>query len=164
MSLITGLLYAALAAYLGGWYLGHWHGNFSLLLFILIASGINTLSRMRMLFVVVGIVMTIISLHSIARAARDQPRRAPQRSLFSRINPHVVVLVLLLILLVVGLGGLPVLLIAFPTTRSLTVIGVPFPWLVLAIAFYPTMWLLARWYAAQSARVERQFRDVLSGR
>ena len=35
MSLITGLLYAALAAYLGGWYLGHWHGNFSLLLFIL---------------------------------------------------------------------------------------------------------------------------------
>ena len=72
--------------------------------------------------------------------------------------------VLVLILLVVGLGGLPVLLIAFPTTRSLTVIGVPFPWLVLAIAFYPTMWLLARWYAAQSARVERQFRDVLSGR
>ena len=55
------------------------------------------------------------------------------------------------------------LLIAFPNTR-LTVIGVPFPWLVLAIAFYPTMWLLARWYAAQSARVERQFRDVLSGR
>ena len=72
--------------------------------------------------------------------------------------------VLVLILLVVGLGGLPLLLIAFPTTRSLTVIGVPFPWLVLAIAFYPTMWLLARWYAAQSARVERQFRDVLSGR
>ena len=35
MSLITGLLYAALAVYLGGWYLGHWHGNFSLLLFIL---------------------------------------------------------------------------------------------------------------------------------
>jgi signal peptidase I len=35
MSLITGLLYAALAAYLGGWYLGRWHGNFSLLLFIL---------------------------------------------------------------------------------------------------------------------------------
>jgi signal peptidase I len=35
MSLITGLLYAALAVYLGGWYTGRWHGNFSLLLFIL---------------------------------------------------------------------------------------------------------------------------------
>ena len=35
MSLLTGLLYGALALYLGGWYLGKWTGNFSLLLFIL---------------------------------------------------------------------------------------------------------------------------------
>src|SRR5690606_6868692 len=35
MSLITGALYAALLAYLGGWYLGRWQGNFSLLLFVL---------------------------------------------------------------------------------------------------------------------------------
>jgi len=35
MSLITGVLYAFLVAYLGGWYLGKWQGNFSLLLFIL---------------------------------------------------------------------------------------------------------------------------------
>jgi len=37
MSLITGVLYAALIAYLGGWYLGQWQGNFALLLFILTA-------------------------------------------------------------------------------------------------------------------------------
>jgi signal peptidase I len=35
MSLITGVLYAALAAYLGGWYMGQWQGNFALLLLIL---------------------------------------------------------------------------------------------------------------------------------
>lgn len=35
MSSLTGLLYGALAVYLGGWYLGKWSGNFSLLLFIL---------------------------------------------------------------------------------------------------------------------------------
>ncbi len=35
MSLITGLLYAGLFAYLGGWYLGHWQGNFALVLFTL---------------------------------------------------------------------------------------------------------------------------------
>jgi signal peptidase I len=35
MSLITGVLYAALLAYLGGWYVGQWQGNFSLLLFVL---------------------------------------------------------------------------------------------------------------------------------
>ncbi|RZJ83635.1 MAG: signal peptidase I [Massilia sp.] len=35
MSALTGLLYAALVAYLGGWYVGRWSGNFALLLFIL---------------------------------------------------------------------------------------------------------------------------------
>ncbi|TAK92707.1 MAG: signal peptidase I [Aquabacterium sp.] len=35
MNLITGVLYAALVAYLGGWYVGQWQGNFSLLLFVL---------------------------------------------------------------------------------------------------------------------------------
>ncbi len=35
MGPLTALLYGALAAFLGGWYLGKWTGNFSLLLFIL---------------------------------------------------------------------------------------------------------------------------------
>ncbi|MET0519650.1 MAG: signal peptidase I [Burkholderiaceae bacterium] len=35
MSALTGILYAALIAYLGGWYTGYWSGNFSLLLLIL---------------------------------------------------------------------------------------------------------------------------------
>jgi signal peptidase I len=35
MGSLTGFLYACLAFYLGGWYLGKWSGNFSLLLFIL---------------------------------------------------------------------------------------------------------------------------------
>ena len=35
MASLTGLLYACLALYLGGWYLGYWNGNFSLLLFVL---------------------------------------------------------------------------------------------------------------------------------
>lgn len=35
MSLLTAVLYACLGVYLGGWYLGQWHGNFSLVLFLL---------------------------------------------------------------------------------------------------------------------------------
>jgi len=35
MSALTAVLYGALAIYLGGWFLGHWMGNFSLLLFVL---------------------------------------------------------------------------------------------------------------------------------
>lgn len=35
MSAITAALYGALLVYLGGWFLGHWMGNFALLLFVL---------------------------------------------------------------------------------------------------------------------------------
>ena len=35
MSTLTGFLYGALIAYLGGWFFGHWIGNFALLLFLL---------------------------------------------------------------------------------------------------------------------------------
>jgi len=35
MSTLTAALYGALIVYLGGWFLGHWSGNFSLLLFVL---------------------------------------------------------------------------------------------------------------------------------
>ena len=35
MSALTGALYGALIVYLGGWFLGYWTGNFSLLLFVL---------------------------------------------------------------------------------------------------------------------------------
>ena len=35
MSTLTGLLYGALIAYLGGWFFGYWIGNFALLLFLL---------------------------------------------------------------------------------------------------------------------------------
>ena len=35
MSALTAALYGALAVYLGGWFLGHWVGNFALLLFLL---------------------------------------------------------------------------------------------------------------------------------
>ena len=35
MSALTAALYGALVVYLGGWVLGHWTGNFSLLLFLL---------------------------------------------------------------------------------------------------------------------------------
>ena len=34
MSALTAALYAVLVVYLGGWFLGHWVGNFALLLFL----------------------------------------------------------------------------------------------------------------------------------
>lgn len=46
MSALTAVLYAALIAYLGGWYMDMWHGNFSLLLFILsVVTGLYWLAE-----------------------------------------------------------------------------------------------------------------------
>ncbi|HET9020772.1 MAG TPA: hypothetical protein VFN34_02725 [Ornithinibacter sp.] len=69
--------------------------------------------------------------------------------------------VAVLALTVVGLAALPVVLALVPATRTLTVLGIPFPWLVLGIAVYPAAWFLARWYARQAERLEQDFTEVV---
>ncbi len=64
-------------------------------------------------------------------------------------------------LIVVALIGLPVLLSAVPSTRSLTIIGVPFPWLAVGGAVYPCAFFLARWYTRQCERLEADFAAVV---
>ncbi len=67
----------------------------------------------------------------------------------------------ILALTVAGLAALPAVLLLVPATRSTTVLGVPFAWLVLGVAVYPTAWVLARWYARQSERIEADFAEVV---
>jgi hypothetical protein len=64
-------------------------------------------------------------------------------------------------LTVVGLAALPVTLALVPATRTMTVVGLPFPWVVLGIAVYPAAWFLARWYTRQAERIEQDFADVV---
>ena len=64
-------------------------------------------------------------------------------------------------LTVVGLAALPVTLALVPATRTMTVVGLPFPWLVLGIAVYPAAWFLARWYTRQAERIEQDFAEVV---
>ncbi|GGL45648.1 hypothetical protein H9L10_11375 [Phycicoccus endophyticus] len=66
-----------------------------------------------------------------------------------------------LALTLVGLAALPVLLLLVPATRSTTVAGLPFAWLVLGVVVYPVAWVLARWYARASERIEADFADVV---
>jgi Flp pilus assembly protein TadB len=56
-------------------------------------------------------------------------------------------------LTVVGLAALPITLTLVPATRSITVVGLPFP--------YPAAWFLARWYTRQAERIEQDFADVV---
>ncbi|HQF02662.1 MAG TPA: hypothetical protein PK868_01585 [Phycicoccus sp.] len=60
-----------------------------------------------------------------------------------------------------GIGGFPVLLLAVPATRSLTILGLPFPWVVLGILVYPAAWVIARWYVRQAEKIESDFADVV---
>ena len=69
--------------------------------------------------------------------------------------------VAVLALTAVGLAALPVVLSLVPATRTLTVGGVPFPWLSLGVAVYPAAWFLARWYTRQAERIEQDFADVV---
>ena len=64
----------------------------------------------------------------------------------------------------VGLGGLPLLFLLVPDTRTLEIGDVPFPWLVLGILVYPVALLVARYYVRQSERIEREFSQVVGRR
>ena len=64
---------------------------------------------------------------------------------------------------VVLLGGLPLVFALVPVTRSVSLVGIPLPWLLLGLAVYPAALVAARFYVHQSERLERQFTDVASG-
>jgi hypothetical protein len=72
--------------------------------------------------------------------------------------------VAVLALTVAGLAALPVTLSLVPATRTLTVLDVPFPWLVLGVGVYPAAWFLARWYTRQAERIEQDFAEVVEQR
>ncbi len=66
-----------------------------------------------------------------------------------------------LALTVIALGTLPVLVALVPATRTVAVLGVGLPWVVLGAGVYPVAWVLARWYTRQAERIEGDFTEVV---
>ncbi|WP_353952466.1 DUF485 domain-containing protein [Knoellia sp. S7-12] len=66
-----------------------------------------------------------------------------------------------LALMAAAIGGFPLLLTFVPSTRTMTLVGVPLPWLVLGVLVYPAAWLLARGYVRQAERIESEFADIV---
>ena len=64
----------------------------------------------------------------------------------------------------VGLGGLPLLFLLVPATRTLEIGRFPLPWLVLAVIVYPVAVIVARYYVRQSERIEAEFAAVVGRR
>lgn len=65
---------------------------------------------------------------------------------------------------VVVLGGLPLLFLAVPASRTAVVLGLPLPWLVLGILVYPVAVLACRLYVQRSERIEADFAHLVRGR
>ena len=60
-----------------------------------------------------------------------------------------------------GLGGLPLLFLLVPATRTMEAWRIPVPWLVLAVVVYPVAFVVSRYYVRQSERIEADFSHVV---
>ncbi len=65
-----------------------------------------------------------------------------------------------LALAAVLIGGLPLLFLFVPSTRTVSIGPIPLPWLILGVLIYPAVWVTARYYVRQSAQIEREFTEL----
>jgi hypothetical protein len=62
------------------------------------------------------------------------------------------------------IGGLPLLFLLVPATRTLSIGPVPLPWLILGVLIYPAVWVAGRYYVRQSEQIERDFTELVAQR
>ncbi|WP_020389040.1 hypothetical protein [Kribbella catacumbae] len=61
----------------------------------------------------------------------------------------------------VALGGLPLLFLLVPATRTFSILGLPLPWLLLGIVVYPVLYVAARIYVRKAERIETEFTEFV---
>jgi len=64
----------------------------------------------------------------------------------------------------VMIGGLPLLFLYLPATRTLHIGPIPLSWLILGLLIYPAVWLAGRYYVRQSEQIEREFTELVARR
>jgi hypothetical protein len=67
-------------------------------------------------------------------------------------------------LLAVTVGMVPVLFLLVPASKTVTILGIPLPWLLLGLLVYPYLLLVARWYVRRAERNEQAFSDLVEHR
>lgn len=65
------------------------------------------------------------------------------------------------LVVVIGLGGLPLLFAVAPSVSTVTVAGVNLPWLLLGVAAYPYLVAVGWAYVKLAERNEQDFTDVV---
>ncbi|MCW2889661.1 MAG: hypothetical protein QOE54_2389 [Streptosporangiaceae bacterium] len=61
----------------------------------------------------------------------------------------------------VTLGGLPLLFAVVPSVRTVRVLGLGLPWLLLGIVAYPLMGAVAWFFVRQAEHTEREYTDLV---
>jgi O-antigen/teichoic acid export membrane protein len=109
------------------------------------------------------------------RATRRPPPTSPMREIdeqsavgevYMRSLVRTQLRLALLVCAVFGLllGGLPLLFRLLPGTRTVHVLGIPLPWLLLGVVVYPCFVLGGWLYVRAAERTERDFADLLERR
>jgi hypothetical protein len=65
---------------------------------------------------------------------------------------------------VVVLGSIPLLFWLVPPTRTLSILGLPLPWVILGILVYPVVYVAARGYVRRAERIEAEFTEFVGRR
>jgi hypothetical protein len=96
-----------------------------------------------------------------ALQALDEQDRVGELLVRSLVRTQLLLALRMLAVLVVGLGGLPLLFDVAPATRDVVVLGLPLPWLLLAVLVYPAMLLGGAVYLRRAERNERDFTELV---
>ncbi|RZU13802.1 hypothetical protein EV645_4655 [Kribbella rubisoli] len=59
------------------------------------------------------------------------------------------------------LGSIPLLFWLVPPTRTLSIFGLPLPWVILGIVVYPVVYVAARIYVRNAERIEAEFTEFV---
>jgi len=59
------------------------------------------------------------------------------------------------------LGSIPLLFWLVPPTRTLSIFGLPLPWVILGILVYPVVYVAARVYVRNAERIEAEFTEFV---
>ena len=70
----------------------------------------------------------------------------------------------LLAVVLLGLGGLPVLFELLPEVANYPIGPVTVAWLILSVAIFPALFAAAWWHVRTAERVERDFTEILRRR
>ena len=62
---------------------------------------------------------------------------------------------------VLVLGSIPLLFWLVPPTRTLSVLGLPLPWMILGVLVYPVVYIAARIYVRNAERIEAEFTEFV---